>query len=769
MKPKSLRQHLIVRHLAVVLTCTSAHAVDYTWDGGANALWTNATNWSADTAPVPANVAKVIFSGTTVTTTSNDFAVDSIFSGFSFPNTTSGEFFTLGGNTITLAGAETRTTAAVATGSITDTIDLGFKLNTSLTWTLGNNHGITMNGLISEVTGTPRSVTASSGTATLSLTNAANSFSGYLASQNSAFISVTSIANGGVASAAGAGTEIRLGAATTAQGRFVYAGTTAASTDRTVNLAATTTTTATLFSSGTQPITFTGPFTNASAATFTKTLALGGTNTGANEITSILGNGAGGGSLAVSLIDTAAWKLSGNNTYTGGTTLGNSAARLNIAHANALGTGTFNLVNGTFDNAAGSDLTIPNAANVTGNPTFAGTSPLTIGGNTTLAGTGARRTLIISPGTLTLGGVVSGSMGLGKSGLGTLVLTNANNSFTGELYTQNATVSIASIKNSTVNSAAGAGSSLEFGPGGILTYTGTGDSTNRALLHSGINTGGFLNNNGSGALVMNGTFTNTKTNDPTFTLGGSNTNNNTLDSVIGNGATAALSLAKAGTGLWILTQSNTYSGTTTVNGGTLQVGNGGTAGKLPTGSAIVINTDGKLSFNRSDTVVQGTDFTSAQITGAGTLEIKGGGTLQLNTADSFTSGIAITVASGSTLNLNYAGSETIAALTLGVTPASAGPHNSGSDPTFITGTGTLIVQPPVTTVPNIISIVRNLSGDVILTLDAPAAGLTVQQSNDLSNGSFTDIASTIVGNVITISAAVTDPNADGKDFYRVRN
>ena len=61
------------------------------------------------------------------------------------------------------------------------------------------------------------------------------------------------------------------------------------------------------------------------------------------------------------------------------------------------------------------------------------------------------------------------------------------------------------------------------------------------------------------------------------------------------------------------------------------------------------------------------------------------------------------------------------------------------------------------------------SGDVIITLDAPAAGLTVQQSNDLSNGSFTDIASTIVGNVITIAAAVTDPNADGKDFYRVRN
>jgi hypothetical protein len=103
MKPKSLRVPSVVRHLAVVLTCTSAHAVDYTWDGGAYALWTNATNLSADTAPVPASVAKLIFSGSTVTTTNNDFPIDSIFSGFSFPNTTSGESFTLGGNTITMA------------------------------------------------------------------------------------------------------------------------------------------------------------------------------------------------------------------------------------------------------------------------------------------------------------------------------------------------------------------------------------------------------------------------------------------------------------------------------------------------------------------------------------------------------------------------------------------------------------------------------------------------------------------------------------------
>lgn len=69
--------------------------------------------------------------------------------------------------------------------------------------------------------------------------------------------------------------------------------------------------------------------------------------------------------------------------------------------------------------------------------------------------------------------------------------------------------------------------------------------------------------------------------------------------------------------------------------------------------------------------------------------------------------------------------------------------------------------------PNIVSIEINGSGDVVLTLDGPAAGLTAQQSNDLSG--FGDISSTPSGNTLTIDSADVDPNADGKDFYRVRD
>ncbi len=93
-----------------------------------------------------------------------------------------------------------------------------------------------------------------------------------------------------------------------------------------------------------------------------------------------------------------------------------------------------------------------------------------------------------------------------------------------------------------------------------------------------------------------------------------------------NGA-SALTVASTSTGIAALAGNNTYTGYTTINSGSLQIGGGGTTGSLSTSSDI--RNYGTLIFNRSDTITQGTDF-SANISGTGGLIKLGAGTLVMN-------------------------------------------------------------------------------------------------------------------------------------------
>jgi hypothetical protein len=71
--------------------------------------------------------------------------------------------------------------------------------------------------------------------------------------------------------------------------------------------------------------------------------------------------------------------------------------------------------------------------------------------------------------------------------------------------------------------------------------------------------------------------------------------------------------------------------------------------------------------------------------------------------------------------------------------------------------------------PRLLGVEVMANGDVKLTVDVLAAGLTAQRSNDLRVGSFADVSSTASGNELIIEAANVDPNADGEDYFRVRN
>src|SRR5262249_29412792 len=106
------------------------------------------------------------------------------------------------------------------------------------------------------------------------------------------------------------------------------------------------------------------------------------------------------------------------------------------------------------------------------------------------------------------------------------------------------------------------------------------------------------------------------------TLGtGAVTNNGALSLVrsdvttVVNAISGTGNLVQGGSGTSILTGNNSYSGTTTISAGTLQIGNGGTTGSL--GSGAVTN-NGTLSFNRSNSMT-----VSNAISGAGNL-VQGG-------------------------------------------------------------------------------------------------------------------------------------------------
>ncbi|MFO1489357.1 MAG: autotransporter-associated beta strand repeat-containing protein [Kiritimatiellia bacterium] len=117
------------------------------------------------------------------------------------------------------------------------------------------------------------------------------------------------------------------------------------------------------------------------------------------------------------------------------------------------------------------------------------------------------------------------------------------------------------------------------------------------------------------------------------------------------GATLDGGLVKSGTGTLILTAANTYTGGTTINAGTLQVGNGGATGSLGTG-AVVDNA--ALVYNQTAITV------GNAISGTGTVSGATAGTLTIS------QGIALT---DNNFTFTSAGGSLAAGVGLSVGPA----------------------------------------------------------------------------------------------------
>ena len=142
--------------------------------------------------------------------------------------------------------------------------------------------------------------------------------------------------------------------------------------------------------------------------------------------------------------------------------------------------------------------------------------------------------------------------------------------------------------------------------------------------------GGLTGANDTGNSVQNNSNT-----DATLTV--NSASDTTYAGVIQDGTgTGKLGLTKSGSGTLILSGANTYTGTTTVTEGVLQIGNGGTTGTLGTNSNTSIASGAELRIERS-TESFGYTYTGA-LSGSGTVSIAADRRFNFQTNDQTASG-----------------------------------------------------------------------------------------------------------------------------------
>ena len=288
-----------------------------------------------------------------------------------------------------------------------------------------------------------------------------------------------------------------------------------------------------------------------------------------------------------------------------------------------------------------------------------GTGDITFNGSGTLVN---NTTINTVQDTAFTGVLADGATPYGLTKIGSAVLTlSANNTFSGGATIAAGILSVATLTSG--GSASGIGNSGSQAAnlvldGGTLQYTGVTTTTDR-LFTLGANDG-YIDASGSGTLTFGntGSITLTGAGARNLTLTGTQTGNNTLATIIRDGTGSITSVAKSGSGLWVLSGANTYTGGTTINAGTLEMGNATALGA--NNSAATVTSGAVLDLN-------GTTMTSA---GTYTLTINGNGSGKgalINTADYTAAQFYGTVALGSAGTITA-----ISPITLGATGTLSG-------------------------------------------------------------------------------------------------
>jgi autotransporter-associated beta strand protein len=338
--------------------------------------------------------------------------------------------------------------------------------------------------------------------------------------------------------------------------------------------------------------------------------------------------------------------LNGANTYSGGTTVDRGTLEIGGSVA-----GNISIAAGTslvFANA--SPLTYDGAITGGGAVTKTGACALTFtgdsnyGGGTTINGgvlqlgdgsddgsiggniaNNAGLVFANSNSSQNYNGAISGSGWLTKTGAGTLTLSGTN-SYTGTTTISQGTLSVADISvHNGVSNLGNASSAVALGSAsqkGKLSYTGPLIEYTRGFT---VGAGGGEINNVSGhklTIITNGIST---AGELTFSGDGY--------IEVYSAISSSGSLKKTGTNSLKLAGGNSYGGITTIEGGTVQVGDNGPFGSL--GQGDVVN-DSSLTFFRTGTLIVGN-----AISGGGSLTNLGSGTVILNGENNYSGGTTV--------------------------------------------------------------------------------------------------------------------------------
>jgi autotransporter-associated beta strand protein len=289
-------------------------------------------------------------------------------------------------------------------------------------------------------------------------------------------------------------------------------------------------------------------------------------------------------------------------------------------------------------------ITSSGVNNIAGNTglTKQGSGRLTLpGGANTYTGV-----TTISGGTLSVGMLANGGsasdIGAASSSAANIVFNGGTLQYTGaaasvdRLFTVGLSGGTVDVEGTGPLTLSNPGTSPLLGP---LTLSGSTADTN-TLASALINSGG-VNKSGKGTWVLTSTNSygggtevasgvlQVGANGSTGSLGGGNVSlaaGTAIDfqrtgalivpgAISGNG-----SISQNGSGTVILANSNSYTGGTTINTGTLQLGNGSSTGSLPFNAAIVNNS--VLVFNTSGSFSYGP---ASLISGTGNVVVSGGG------------------------------------------------------------------------------------------------------------------------------------------------